>query len=190
MSWVTMKTVIACSLPQLEQQLVHVGADAGIERAEGLVEQQDTRLLQQRLRDGKPLLHAARKLGRIAVPRRREADIARASRRRPRRAVCARPAEQPAGHGRGGEFGGQNEIVLDRQMREDRIALEDDAAIRGRLGRQRLAVDQDRAARSASPGDSSMRRKVDLPQPDAPTMVQKLPCVDVEIDPFEHVVPS
>ena len=46
----------------------------GIERAERFVEQQDARLHHQRLRDGEPLLHAARKLVRILVERSGEAD--------------------------------------------------------------------------------------------------------------------
>jgi hypothetical protein len=42
--------------------------DPRIQRAERLVEQQDPRLAEGRLRDGEPLLHAARELRRVAVP--------------------------------------------------------------------------------------------------------------------------
>jgi hypothetical protein len=46
--------------PKADDQLVHVVADAGVERAERLVEQQNSGLEDQRLCDREPLLHAAR----------------------------------------------------------------------------------------------------------------------------------
>lgn len=48
--------------PELEQQRVHVLAYAGVQRAEGLVEQQHARPGDERLGDGQALLHAAREL--------------------------------------------------------------------------------------------------------------------------------
>ena len=74
MSWVTMKTVMPISSHSAEQQLVHVAADAGIERAERLVEQEELRPHQQRLGDGEALLHAAGKLRRVALAGVGEAD--------------------------------------------------------------------------------------------------------------------
>ena len=60
--------------PERGQQLLHVDADAGIERAERLVEEQDLRPPEQGLGDGEALLHAAGELGRVAVARLGEAD--------------------------------------------------------------------------------------------------------------------
>ncbi len=48
---------------------MHVGGDAGIERAEGFVEQQDLRFADHGLRNRQSLLHAARELRRILVAR-------------------------------------------------------------------------------------------------------------------------
>lgn len=46
-------------VPQAQDQPVHVGADAGVEGAEGFVQQQYLRLLDDGLGDGQALLHAA-----------------------------------------------------------------------------------------------------------------------------------
>ena len=69
MSWVTMKTVMPVSRQSASGELLHVAPDAGIERAERLVEEEDLRLLEERLGDGEALLHAAGELRRVAVPR-------------------------------------------------------------------------------------------------------------------------
>ena len=61
--------------PERRGELLHIAADAGVEGAEGLVEEQHLRLLEERLGDGEALLHAAGELGRVAVPRLAEADI-------------------------------------------------------------------------------------------------------------------
>ncbi|MNG35994.1 hypothetical protein D3C84_1228880 [compost metagenome] len=54
---------------------MHVLADARVERAEGLVEQQHARLHDQRLGDGQALLHAAGELARVLVEGMAEADF-------------------------------------------------------------------------------------------------------------------
>ncbi len=54
---------------------MHVLADARVECAEGLVEQQHAGLHDQRLGDGQALLHAAGQLRRVLVQRMAEADL-------------------------------------------------------------------------------------------------------------------
>ena len=51
--------------PELADQLLHVAARAGIERAEGFVHQQDSRPRHERLGDRHALLHAAGELVRV-----------------------------------------------------------------------------------------------------------------------------
>ncbi|MCY1382644.1 hypothetical protein D9M69_706830 [compost metagenome] len=55
--------------PQLQEQGVHVFADARIEGTERFVEQQHAGFHDQRLGDGQPLLHAAGELRRVLVQR-------------------------------------------------------------------------------------------------------------------------
>ena len=57
----------AALAPERADERVHLGARAGIEGAERLVEQQHPRFARQRLRDGEALLHAARERARILV---------------------------------------------------------------------------------------------------------------------------
>ncbi len=62
-------------LPQLGNQLMHVLANTGIERAKRFIEQQHARLHHQRLRNGQTLLHAARELMRIFALRLFQSDL-------------------------------------------------------------------------------------------------------------------
>ena len=78
----------------------------------------------------------------------------------------------------------QDQVLGHRQMRKHRIALEDDAAVGRRPPRQWLAGDADRRPASARSWLSSSRRKVDFPQPEAPTIVTNAP-PDREIDALE-----
>ncbi|MNF06498.1 hypothetical protein D3C76_1210710 [compost metagenome] len=55
---------------------MHVLADARVEGAEGLIEQQNARLHDQRLGDGQALLHAAGKLRGVLVQGMAQADFA------------------------------------------------------------------------------------------------------------------
>ena len=50
----------AALLPDRSNQLLHAAARVGVQRAEGLVHQQDARMHDQRLRNSHALLHAAR----------------------------------------------------------------------------------------------------------------------------------
>ena len=132
--------------PQAGDEAVHVGADAGIERAKGFVEQEDARALDQGLRNGKALLHAARHLRRIKVE-----AVGKAHRVEHGRslahglAACA--AEEPRGEGRGRAFKTEHDIGEHSHMREHRVALKHHAAIGAAFGFERLAIEQDRAAR-------------------------------------------
>ena len=62
-------------LPEPQQQFVHICTDAGIKRTEGLVQQQNFRPFQQRLGNGKPLLHPAGQLRGIPVLRGKQANF-------------------------------------------------------------------------------------------------------------------
>ena len=125
---------------------MHVAADARVECAERLVEQQDARAPHQRLRDREPLLHAARELGRILVAGIRETDRREhVERALPR--LAARLAEQPRGQRRARELLADHHVLERRHVREHRVLLKHDAAVRPRLIRQRLAVEQHLAAR-------------------------------------------
>ena len=61
-------------LVQAAQPVAQLGAHAGVERAERLVEQEDARLRGERARESHPLPLAARELRRIAVGEARELD--------------------------------------------------------------------------------------------------------------------
>ena len=62
---------LAVALPDLEQLVLQARARVRIERAEGLVHQQDVRAVGQRAGDGDALLHAARQLLGIEMSRSR-----------------------------------------------------------------------------------------------------------------------
>src|SRR5690606_41384920 len=62
-------------LPEAQDELVHVRGDARVERSGRLVEQQDLRLADHRLRDGEALLHTAREMRRILLARGLKTDL-------------------------------------------------------------------------------------------------------------------
>ena len=62
-------------VPQPGDQPVHILPDARIERAKRFIEQEHARARHQRLRNREALLHPARKLRRIIMPRIGEADM-------------------------------------------------------------------------------------------------------------------
>ncbi len=135
----------AALAPERADERVHLRARAGIERPERLVEQQHARLARERLRDREPLLHAARERARILVamrakPHRGEQGFALVDRLAPRRATQARQ------HRTFGELVADQHVAEHGEVREHRVALEHDAAVRPRLVRQRRAVEQHRAA--------------------------------------------
>ena len=130
----------ACRRLHLELQLL---AQLLVERAERLVHQQQARLEDDGAGKRDALLLAARELARIA----RAVAAAGAPARAPRRpAWRARPWATPRC------FSGKPMFSATRQVRKQRVVLEHhaDVAPIGRHGDDRLAVDRDVAARSAS----------------------------------------
>ena len=78
------------------QQLLQDGDGAVVERGEGLVQQQQRRLVQEHAGHGEALAHAARELAHQAVADAVEADLAPAIRRRSGGGWLAhKAAEQP-----------------------------------------------------------------------------------------------
>ena len=148
---------------------MHVGGDARIERTERLIEQQDLRLADHGLRDRQALLHAAGELRRVTC---RAPCASPIDSSRPRRVArrAPRSAEQLPTSLERCELEAEQQVLDHREMREQRVALEHDAAIRVRLRPDRLAVDQQLAARRLLDAEQH-RRNVVLPQPDAPTIV-------------------
>jgi hypothetical protein len=104
-----------------------------VERAEGLVHQQDFRAVAQRPGDGDALLHAAGKLGRIGVLEPLQAD---------QRQMLAGDGARLAPSQPGGPKG-ELDIADRGEPRQQRVALEDDAAVEARPS-DRNAVDADR----------------------------------------------
>ena len=115
----------------------------------------------QRPRDRHPLLHAARQLPREVLGEVGQPDqLEHLERPRARRCALSHPVQLER----------QLDVLGDRAPLEQPGLLERDAVVlvepRGLAGR--LAVDQDRARRSARSGWRSSRSSVDLPQPDGP----------------------
>ena len=163
---------------------MHLRAGAGIERAEGLVEQQHARLLRQRLRDRQPLLHAAGQRARIFVAVSAETNGVD-QRAAPLHRLLARGAEQPRRERARRELIAEQHIAEHGQMREHRIALEHDAAVGPRLGRKRLAVEQHGAlARPLLAEDQPQERA--LSRAGRTDDRQEGAGGDLEIDALEH----
>ena len=118
----------------LEVRLQEV-AGLRIECTEGLVHQKDARIDRERSRKPDALLHAARKLARVALLEALEADHVDIMLDRVLR-VCLLHAPQ---------FEPEADIVLDRPPRQEGEGLEDDGAFPAGPD-DRLAVDQDLAA--------------------------------------------
>ena len=97
------------------------------------------------LGDGQALLHAAGKGGRQLVLDAFEADGGQHA-GRPIEGLPTGLAEEAAGERGHLQLEAEQHVLDARQMREDGVALEDDAAIGAGLGRQRLAVEGDRPA--------------------------------------------
>ena len=136
--------------PQPEQFLVHQHAGLHVEGREGLVHQQDVGTVDEGLRQGDPLAHAARKLVRIVAFEGRKAD----------------PSDPIAGAGIGfglgfaPKQGAGRHVVQDIAPGEEGVGLEHEADARVDA-RDRLADDPDLAARRpAKSGDQVERRRL------------------------------
>ena len=109
--------------PDAQQLEVHELARHGVERAEGLVHQEQRRVVDERAGDGHALAHAARQLVRVLVLEALEADQLE-QRHRPRaRGPCRRAAAPP-----------RASRTLSRTVRQGRSTgiLEDDADVAAR----------------------------------------------------------
>ena len=95
---------------------LHLLAELQVERAERLVEQQHARLVDERARERDALLLAARELPRLALAEPVEADELE-DLARPARATSL-PRTPSAAQAEG-------DVLEDRQVREERVALED-----------------------------------------------------------------
>ena len=123
---------------------MHIFANAGIQRAEGLIEQQHPRLHHERLGDGQPLLHPPGQLRRVFIqsvpqPHFRQHVLGLL----PGLAFSA-AKQAPQQRGRR-QLQADGDVIQHVEMRKHRIALEDHAAAAIRLRRQRLAIEQDLA---------------------------------------------
>jgi hypothetical protein len=135
---------------KFHQEFVHREPRAGVERAEGLVEEEDAGPGRQRLRDGEALLHSARKLRGPGVGHVAEADaVERGLRALPRRAAGCAGEKAEAGR----EGFGRDDVLAHGHVRENAIALKDNASFAARLGRGGAALDADRAARGLLLGE-------------------------------------
>src|SRR3954471_22952010 len=134
--------------PHLLQLDVHLVARQRVERAEGLVHQQQNRIVDQRAADRHALAHAARELRGVGLLESLQAGETE-QRVRPlaRGSAIAAP-----------EVDRQHQVVGDRPPVEQRVALEHHAEALGRTV-DRRAVHADRApARRLEPGDAAQQR--------------------------------
>ena len=124
----------------------HLQPQLGVEVGQRLVEQQHAWLDHQRAGDGHALLLAAGQLRGIACLEARELD----ERQHAAHALAALRARHPP------HVEAERHVVEDRQMREERVALEDhpEAAALGWQGVEALVVEPDLAgARRQQPGE-------------------------------------
>src|SRR6185295_131437 len=138
------------ALPDTGQQLLHVMACQGVERAEGLVHQQHARPVGERAGDGDALFHAARELVRIGRLEAVEPDQGE---------LLARDGPHVRRFAAGGGKR-EGDVALRGQPGEQRISLEDDAAIEAG-GNDRFVVDGDDAmVHALQAGDDRQQRRL------------------------------
>jgi hypothetical protein len=129
MSCVIISTGMPQWLAHLRELVAQFGAQHGVERGKGLVEQQHLRLAGQRAGQRHALLLAAREVARPAVGQRRRPKLSSRA--------CTRPAS--LADSRAAVPGGQAEgdVLAHREVREQRVVLEQvaDAALPARARR-------------------------------------------------------
>ena len=131
---------LALPLPDPEQEFLHERTGLVVERAEGLVEEQDGRIVGERPGDRGALLHAARELLRIVLLEAAQSDLL------------------DIGGGDGAPFRGRHaflaqpvfDVLVDREPREQGVGLEHHAAVRA--GAAHLAAVGGRGRPSARRG--------------------------------------
>jgi hypothetical protein len=101
--------------PEVEELVLHQRAGLHVERAEGLVHQEDARAVDEALRQGDAFAHATRKLIRVSVLESRQSD-----------ALDPVPRSLARVAGRSTVVAGTGGHVLEHRLpREDRVGLED-----------------------------------------------------------------
>ena len=167
--------------PQLCQKVVHRQARTGVERPKGFVQQKDPRGCGQRLPNRKPLLHAAGQGGRVLMRHMVKPDPLQRGLSPLARGALGGAAQGPPARGKA--LGG-HDVLKRRHMRENRIALKDDAALGPGLDRWRVAVDGDRAARRVFLGEQQAEERR-LPAPRGPNNGDEFAFFDIKIDPLD-----
>ena len=169
-----MNTIVVPVRRQMAEQLVLQRlAGLRVERGERLVHQQHVRLVGEAAGDRDALLHAAGQLVRVAVGEAGEADelehLAGAARARLRRPTAL-------------DLEAELDVGLRGAPGEQRVLLEDDAAVEARAG-DRLAVEQDLARWPARSSPAIRSSSVDLPQPLGPTSTRNSPARTSKVTP-------
>ncbi len=125
---------LAVGAPQLQQEIAHDLPGLRVERAEGLVHQQDARVADQHLGEADALALAAREHVRVAPGEGGKAD-------------AGKPAPRLLlrfGRGRAGDLQPDGDVLQRRLPREQRLGLEEIAGLAVQPG-ERLAIDADAA---------------------------------------------
>src|SRR5438105_6090085 len=136
--------------PQLQQLVLHQRPGLHVERAEGLVHEEDGRLVDERLGERGALAHPARELVRVVALEPAEPDAGDPVARAPLGFSSSGPAKARPGR----------DVVEDVLPGKDRIDLEDIPNIPGDA-LDGLAVDEDVAvAGRLEPGDERERRRL------------------------------
>ena len=156
--WVTKMTVVAGALPDAQQLEVHALAGHLVERAEGLVHEQQGRIEGEGPGDRHPLLHAARELPGVVV-----GEVGSSTRLE----HLALPSPARSAFGAPDDLERQLDVALHGAPVEEHRRLEDHpvVAVEARLV-GRLAVDRRPCPTWPRSGRRSSRSSVDLPQPD------------------------
>ena len=147
---------------------LHLLAQLAVERAERLVEEQQTRIEDDRSRERDALLLAAGELARGS----RAARSAEADELQDRRDALANLRPRHAAH-----FERERDVALDRQVREQRVVLEHhaDPALRGRGERDVVALQPHACPRREARNPAMILSSVVLPEPLGPRIVTSSP---------------
>ena len=177
MKWVVSSTVTPCA-PQRLQRLPEIAPGARVEPGAGLVEQQEARLVEERLGDLRPPAQPPGELRRPLARALGQAEALETGGDPPGEVPAAEAVEMPL----------MDEVLADGELEIEAGALEDDAEpaadlprLRGEVG----AEDVDRAALRAGQGreDAEQGR---LAAAVGPEEAEDLPRRHLEVDPRER----
>ena len=166
-------TVAPVSPPQAQELVAHQQPRLLIERAERLVEQDQSRLHHQRARDAHALAHAARELRGIARSRNRTS---------PTSFSASRTRSSFSARGKRGAAQPERDVVGDVEPRQRSVVLEHDADAFRRLAARSGVLRTRSCLRSAGVRPAISSSSVDLPQPEGPTTAKNSPRLMLEID--------